>query len=54
MPGVYVGAAEGQDDGEPFEQKIARLTLQLHQQFDESAKLEAAIRKNLAGLGYAI
>lgn len=31
---------------------LARLTTTLRDQFAESARLEAAIRKNLAGLGY--
>lgn len=31
---------------------LTRLTAQMAQQFAESAKLEAEIRKNLAGLGY--
>lgn len=51
-PGRYVGAAEVEDDGEPFEEKMARLTGTLWDQFAESARLEQAIRDNLAGLGY--
>jgi len=51
-PGRYVGAAEQEDDGEPFEEKMARLTAQLNEQFSESTRLEAVIRKNLARLGY--
>jgi type I restriction enzyme M protein len=31
---------------------MVRLTAQLNEQFAESAKLEQAIRKNLARLGY--
>ena len=53
-PGRYVGAAVQQDDGEPFEDKMARLTATLSAQFKESARLEAAIRQNLAGLGYEV
>jgi type I restriction enzyme M protein len=53
-PGRYVGAAAQEEDGEPFEEKMARLTATLSQQFAESARLEAAIRKNLAGLGYEL
>ena len=53
-PGRYVGAAAQQDDGEPFEDKMARLTATLSAQFQESARLEAAIRQNLAGLGYEV
>lgn len=51
-PGRYVGAAEQEEDGEPFEAKMARLTAQLNEQFGESARLEAVIRENLARLGY--
>jgi type I restriction enzyme M protein len=52
-PGRYVGAEEVEDDGDPFIQKMPRLVAELHAQFAESAKLEAAIRTNLKGLGYA-
>jgi type I restriction enzyme M protein len=51
-PGRYVGAEEIEDDGEPFEEKMARLTAKLEEQFRESARLEAAIRKNLEELRY--
>jgi type I restriction enzyme M protein len=51
-PGRYVGAEDVKDDGEPFDQKMRRLVTTLHQQFAEGAKLEKAIRKNLAGLGF--
>ena len=53
-PGRYVGAEEVEDDGDPFEEKMPRLVGELNAQFAESAKLEAAIRKNLQGLGYAL
>jgi type I restriction enzyme M protein len=53
-PGRYVGAEEVADDGEPFEEKMPRLVGELDSQFTESAKLEAAIRANLKGLGYAL
>ncbi len=53
-PGRYVGAAAQEADAEPFEEKMARLTAALGEQFKESARLEAEIRKNLAGLGYGI
>ena len=45
-PGRYVGAEEAEDGGEPFEQKMKRLTSKLEEQFAESAKLETAIRGN--------
>lgn len=51
-PGRYVGAEEVEDDDEPFEDKMLRLTKTLDQQFEESAKLEAIINENLRGLGY--
>jgi type I restriction enzyme M protein len=51
-PGRYVGAPELEDDGEPFPEKMARLTAELDEQFAESARLEATIRESLAGLGY--
>lgn len=51
-PGRYVGAADVEDDGEPFEEKMARLTATLREQFAESARLEAIIKENLAKLGY--
>ncbi|MEI8108754.1 MAG: SAM-dependent DNA methyltransferase, partial [Verrucomicrobiota bacterium] len=53
-PGRYVGAEEVEDDGDPFIQKMPRLVAELESQFIESAKLEAAIRQNLKGLGYAL
>ncbi len=40
------------DDGEPFDEKMKRLAAQLAAQFEESAKLEKAIRENLKKVGY--
>jgi len=51
-PGRYVGAPEQEADDEPFEEKMARLTAQLEEQFAESTRLEKVIRENLARLGY--
>ena len=51
-PGRYVGAAKVEEDDEPFEEKMERLTAQLEEQFAESARLEAAIRENLRELRY--
>jgi type I restriction enzyme M protein len=53
-PGRYVGAVEEENDGEPFAEKMARLTARLSEQFAESARLEAQIKENLAGLGYVL
>jgi type I restriction enzyme M protein len=46
-PGRYVGAADVDEDDEPFEEKFARLSAALEAQFEESARLEARIRENL-------
>jgi type I restriction enzyme M protein len=51
-PGRYVGAEEVADDGEPYEVKMPRLVAELHTQFEESAKLEKAIKHNLRGLDF--
>ena len=51
-PGRYVGAAPQEDDGEPFEEKIARLAAQWREQQAEAAKLDAAIAANLERLGF--
>jgi type I restriction enzyme M protein len=53
-PGRYVGAAEEMESGGTFEEKMARLAVQLREQFTESARLEGAIRENLARLGYDV
>jgi type I restriction enzyme M protein len=53
-PGRYVGAEEVEDDGDPFEEKMPRLVVELHAQFAESAKLEQAIKQNLASLTHGI
>src|SRR4030095_5489386 len=51
-PGRYVGAEAQEDDGEPFEEKMQRLTMTLREQQAEAAKMEAAIAANLKELGY--
>ncbi len=51
-PGRYMGAEEVEDDGEPFEEKMARLTAALREQMVEGKKLDAAIEANLKELGY--
>jgi len=51
-PGRYVGPAELEEDDEPFEQKMARLTMELETQFEESENLQKTIRKNLKSLTY--
>jgi len=51
-PGRYVGAADQDDDDEPFDQKMKRLTALLKQQQEEGAKLDQQISENLRRLGY--
>ena len=51
-PGRYVGAAEQEDDGEPFAEKMARLTAQWRAQRTQADELDNAIEANLTALGY--
>lgn len=53
-PGRYVGIEEEEDDGEPFEEKMERLTMELSSLFEESHKLENEIRERLKVIGYDI
>lgn len=52
-PGRYVGAADVEDDGEEFEEKIERLSNTLFTQFDRASQLQEAITASLQRLGYA-
>lgn len=49
-PGRYVGAPDGEDDGEPAGAKIARLTDDLLAALDESARLEKVVRDQVGRL----
>ena len=51
-PGRYVGIEEAPDDGEPFEEKMTRLTSELSGMFAKSHELEEEIRKKLGAIGY--
>ncbi|MFR4570051.1 MAG: N-6 DNA methylase [Collinsella stercoris] len=53
-PGRYVGIAEPEDDGEPFEEKMARLTSEISKCFEESNRLQEQIKKNLEAIGYGM
>lgn len=53
-PGRYVGIEEQEDDGEPFEEKMARLTSELSDMFAKSHELEEEIRRKLGAIGYEI
>lgn len=53
-PGRYVGIEEVEDDGEPFEEKMTRLTSELSDMFEKSHQLEDEIRKKLGAIGYEV
>lgn len=53
-PGRYVGIAEKEDDGIPFEEKMQSLTSELSDLFKQSHELEEEIRKQLRGIGYEL
>ena len=53
-PGRYVGVEEQEDDGEPFEEKMTRLTSELSDLFKQSHKLEAEIKEKLGAIGYEL
>ncbi len=52
-PGRYVGVEEQADDGEPFEEKMGKLTAELSELFDKSHELEKEIKK-MGSIGYEI
>lgn len=51
-PGRYVGIEEVEDDGEPFEEKMTRITGELAEMFAKSHKLEDEIRERLGAIGF--
>ena len=53
-PGRYVGIADVEDDGEPFEEKIARLTGELSELFGKSHEAEEEIRSQLKSVGFEV
>lgn len=53
-PSRYVGNEEKEDDGEPFEEKMTRLTSELSDMFAKSHELEEEIRKKLGAIGYEV
>jgi type I restriction-modification system DNA methylase subunit len=53
-PGRYVGIEEQEDDGEPFEEKMTRLTGELSEMFKKGHALEKEIKKRLGAIGYEI
>ena len=53
-PGRYVGIEEQQEDDEPFEEKMTRLTTELSGLFEKSHELELNVREQLAKIGYKL
>ena len=53
-PGRYVGIEELENDGEPFEEKMKRLTTDLSEMFAKSHELVNEIREKLGAIGYDI
>lgn len=53
-PGRYVGIEQQEDDGEPFDVKMKRLTFELSNMFEKSHELEEEIRKKLGAIGYEV
>ena len=51
-PGRYVGIEEQEEDSEPFDEKMKRLTTELSSLFSRSHELEEQIKNNLKDLGY--
>lgn len=51
-PGRYVGIEDLKDDGEPFTEKMERLTTELYSMFKKSHDLEDEITRKLNSLGF--
>ena len=49
---LYVGAAPQEGNGEPFEQKMARISAQWREQQAEAQRLDQEINENLTRLGF--
>jgi type I restriction enzyme M protein len=49
-PGRYVGSEDAAVDGEPIEEKLARLKVDLLRAFDEGHRLESEVRRQLESL----
>ena len=49
-----MGIEEQEDDGEPFEEKMKRLTSELSELFERSHELEEEIKERLGAIGFEI
>ena len=53
-PGKYVGFEDSGDDSIPYEEKMKKITSELHDRFNKSYELEKKIKEDLKELGYEI
>lgn len=53
-PGRYVGIEEKEEDTEPFDEKMKRLTSELADMFEKSNELQKEIEKSLKCIGWEI
>lgn len=53
-PGRYVGSADEENDGEPFTEKMERLTKELKEELQEAGTLSGSIKTSLGSIGYEI
>lgn len=53
-PGRYVGIEEVEEDDEPFEEKMTRLTSELSDMFKKNHELEEKIKYQLSSIGFKI
>lgn len=53
-PGRYVGIEEQEEDDEPFEEKMERLTSELSEMFARSHELEKEIKERLGAIGFEL
>ncbi|GAB6636306.1 class I SAM-dependent DNA methyltransferase [Streptococcus uberis] len=53
-PGRYVGIEDKEEDSEPFEEKMERLTTELSELFKQSHVLEEEIKQRLEEIGFEI
>ncbi|TVL96861.1 MAG: DNA methyltransferase, partial [Candidatus Brocadia sp. WS118] len=53
-PGRYVGIPDEEDDGVPFEEKMARLTAELKAQMEQAERLDVEIKEQLRKIGFEL
>ena len=53
-PGRYAGIGDEEEDSEPFDEKMSRLTSELSKLFNEGDRLQEEVKKQLKGIGWEI